>query len=66
MFAEGERVVVTNGVFAGLAGVAVTPADADEPTHHVRIKLWDEEVTVELPAGWLRRTDLSPPGPVPR
>src|SRR5689334_21391935 len=66
VFAAGDRVVVTNGVFAGLAGILIAPADRDEPTYRVRIKLWDEEVTVELPAGWLRGSGVNPPGPAPR
>lgn len=55
MFKLGDRVVVTGGVFLGAEGTVVSEGRG---FHLVRLRVWDDqEVLVELPAGWLEQVE---------
>lgn len=62
VFHSRDRVVVTGGAFAGLAGVVVTEVVVGGPgwvrrTCRVRLRLWRAELTVELPTEWVRAAE---------
>jgi hypothetical protein len=62
VFLTGDRVVVSAGAFAGLAGVVVGLAGfvaaegSSELTCRVRLRLWREHLTVDLPCDRVRVT----------